>query len=53
MTQYVIGAPLEKLYTFTLKEDVFQQVERAVQACLKRYVRQEFPSLTVLDAITT
>lgn len=51
--QYIIGAPLEKLYTFTLKKDVFQQAERAVQACLKRYVRQEFPSLTVLDAITT
>lgn len=51
--QYIFSAPLEKLYTFVLKEEALQELERMAEACRKRYARQEFAALSVLDAITT
>lgn len=51
--QYILTAPLSKLFAFSLAEPVFLQVKKVVQQHLNRYIEKEFHSLAVLDAITT
>ena len=51
--QYILTAPLPKLFAFSLAEPVLGQVSRITQQHLKRHIEKEFHSLTVLDAITT
>lgn len=47
--QYVVASPVEKLYTFTLSEEVCEEFGRAVTWMRKRYVDQTFKSLEILE----
>ena len=50
--QYVIYAPIEKLYTFLLKEDAFAQFAANVERNKRAYVDKSFHSLEILQTIT-
>ena len=50
--QYVIYAPIEKLYTFLLKEDAFAQFAANVERNKRAYVYKSFHSLEILQTIT-
>ncbi len=50
--QYVIYAPIEKLYTFLLKEDAFTQFAANVEKNKRAYVDRSFHSLEILQSIT-
>lgn len=47
--QYVVASPVEKLYTFTLTDEVCQEFGRVVTWMRKRYVEQKFKSLEILE----
>lgn len=49
--EYVVTAPIERLYTFTLTEPVFREFAECVQGNLLRYVDREFQSLKILGAL--
>lgn len=46
---YVLKAPLEKLYTFTLEEESFREFSLAVGDMMAYFVDREFRSLKVLE----
>ncbi len=46
--EYVLYAALEKLYTFTVTEEVLNEFTRCVEANKKRFVDKEFHSLDIL-----
>ena len=48
--QYVVSSSVEKLYTFTLKEDVCEEFGRVVTWMKERYVDQTFKSLEILES---
>lgn len=47
--QYVITAPLEKLYTFTLSQDVFRRVDEIISKYIHQYNSHVFKSEEMLD----
>lgn len=47
--QYIISAKLEKLYTFTVKEDVLVKVEKIVGTCFREKVERSFKTLPFLE----
>jgi len=47
--QYVVSSPVEKLYTFTLSEEVGQEFGKVVTHMRKRYVGHHFKSLEILE----
>lgn len=47
--QYIIATPLESLYTFILKEEVFQELKTCVEINRKRFVDRQFHSLQILQ----
>ena len=47
--QYVVAAPVEKLYTFLLTEEVFAEFARVVTWLRKHYVEHRFKSLEILE----
>jgi len=49
--EYVIGSPIEHLYTFTLTEPVLLEFSRCVEINKKRYVDREFHSLDILQTM--
>ncbi len=49
--QYIIGAPMEKLYTFTLKPEVLDEVARWIHRYLERHTDRKFKSLEILEAM--
>lgn len=49
--QYIVLSPVEKLYTFTVKEEVFEELERIISEYLSEYVGKSFKSLEILEAI--
>ena len=50
--EYVIGASIEKLYTFLLTDEVFEEFKRCVEINKGRYVDREFHSLGILKTLT-
>ena len=46
--QYVQNAPLEKLYTFTVSEEVLGQLERECDVYRRKYIGHDFKSLEIL-----
>ena len=49
--QYICTAPTEKLYTFTVTEEILKELGDNVDASLYRYVDREIHSLKVLKAM--
>ena len=49
--EYVIAAPLQKLYTFTLTPEVFEEFQQCVETSMKRYVDRPFHSQEILKVL--
>lgn len=49
--QYIISSPIEKLYTFVVKEDVMEELEGIVTDYLAEYLGKSFKSLEILETI--
>ena len=49
--QYIISSPVEKLYTFLVKEEVLKQLGEVVTEYLDEYVGKRFKSLEILETI--
>lgn len=47
--QYVVGAPMDRLYTFSLKPEVLQELERLMDQYLPRVIDRKFKSLAILE----
>lgn len=47
--QYIISARIEKLYTFTVSDQVLKELEQVLKAYLEHYVGHTFKSLKILD----
>ena len=50
--EYVLAAPAEKLYTFMVTEEVFQEFRKCVDINKSRYIDREFHSLDILRTLT-
>ena len=50
--EYVIAAPLTKLYTFTVTDEVMEEFGRCVDAARKRFGYRDFHSLEILEIMT-
>ena len=48
---YVVSSPIEKLYQFTLKEEVLQEFSLCVEDAMERFVGRPFKSLEILEAM--
>ncbi len=49
--QYIISSPIEKLYTFVVKDEVLEELETIVTDYLAEYVGKHFKSLDILKTI--
>ena len=49
--QYIISSPIEKLYTFVLKQEVLDELGVIVGAYIETYVGKQFKSLEILETI--
>ena len=47
--QYIISSKIEKLYTFSLSENVLSELQKIMRAYMERYVEHSFKSLKILD----
>lgn len=50
--QYILSAPLERLYTFQVSEVVQRELDRICQAFMREYVDKTFKSAEILDSLT-
>ena len=48
---YIAQSPIEKLYTFTVKEEILEELGKVVRAYLDVYVDRHFKSLEILETI--
>ncbi len=49
--QYIVSSPIEKLYTFIVKDEVLKQLGEIITAYLDEYVGKRFKSLEILETI--
>ena len=49
--EYVILSPIEKLYTFLLTDEVFEEFRRSVERNKKDYIDRTFHSLEILQVL--
>lgn len=49
--QYIVSSPIEKLYTFVVKEEVMEELEEIVTDYLAEYLGKSFKSLEILETI--
>lgn len=49
---YIQSSPVEKLYTFTLKEDVLMELIEVASDYMKKIVRHDFKSLEILKTLS-
>lgn len=49
--QYIASSPIEKLYTFTVSDEVLEQLRQVAAEYMKRYVGHRFKSLEVLQTL--
>lgn len=47
--QYIVSSPIEKLYTFTVSEEVLGQLEKIMKQYIGMYVEKRFKSLEILE----
>jgi len=51
--QYIISSPIEKLYTFTVSDEVFEELKAIVEYYVSIYVGREFNSLEMLKVLNS
>ncbi len=51
--QYIVSSPIEKLYTFTVSEEVLSQLQRIMKQYIGMYVDKKFKSLEILEMCTS
>lgn len=51
--QYIVATPVEKLYTFTVSEEVMDELRHVVQSYMDAVVEKEFKSLEILEMCLT
>lgn len=49
--QYIVSSPIEKLYTFAVKEEVMEELEGIASDYLAEYLGKSFKSLEILETI--
>lgn len=49
--QYIVSSPIEKLYTFVVKEEVLEELGEIVTDYLAHYLGKHFKSLEILETI--
>lgn len=49
--QFIIATPVERLYTFAVKEEVLEELESVIKEYLERYVGKKFKALEILETI--
>lgn len=49
---YIVTSPLEKLYTFTVKDSVLNELEQISAEYMRRFVGKQFKSLEVLQTLS-
>ena len=49
--QYIVATPIEKLYQFTVTEEVLSELQDILKKYLERYVNRDFKSLEILETI--
>ncbi len=49
--QFIIATPVEKLYTFVVKEEVLEELAKVVGEYMERYVGKRFKSLDILETV--
>lgn len=49
--QYIMSKEIEKLYSFTVTEEVLHELKRCVKRYLERYIDHEFKSLEMLQSL--
>lgn len=50
---YIVNSPLEKLYTFAIKEETLEEIEFCMDHMMEKYIDREMNSLKILKAIIT
>ena len=50
--QFIVGTPVEKLYTFTLSDEVLKELGKLMGRYLDVYVAHRFKSLEILEQLT-
>lgn len=50
--EYIVATPIESLYTFVLKEEVFRELKLCVEMNKKRFVDRQFHSLEILEMVS-
>ncbi len=51
--QYIVSSPIEKLYTFTVSEEVLRQLCKIMKQYVSMYVDKKFKSLEILEMCVT
>ncbi len=49
--QYIVTAPLTKLFTFTVEEEVLRELEMVMNRHMQRYIDQRFKSKEILETV--
>ena len=49
---YIIRSPIEKLYTFQIKEEVLSDIESSLEIMMKKYIDRDMNSLDILNIIS-
>jgi len=47
--QYIVSSPIEKLYTFTVSDEVLKQLQKIMKQYIENYVEKKFKSLEILE----
>ena len=50
--QYVIASPVEKVYTFTLSDEVLKEFEKVIERYKDLYLDKTFKSLEILEQLS-
>lgn len=50
--QYIVSSSVEKLYTFTVSEEVLEQLQKILKQYLTMHIDKRFKSLQILETIT-
>ena len=49
--QYIISVEIEKLYTFTITDDILKQLQTCVKRSINKYINYSFKSLDMIETL--